>query len=149
MATNRAKPQSPSEAVLEMYAAFNRADPATVAEIIAEDVVYEDLHIFEAPMRGRAEAMNFFNKFWENCGTKLHFIVDGITTNDPTCCGVMWHMEHKGSHFPYSKGCSFYKFENTNGKLKLVYGRDVMEPAKKHGLGGLGAIKGVLDQHES
>ncbi|KAH7442278.1 hypothetical protein KP509_03G079900 [Ceratopteris richardii] len=93
--------------------------------------------------------MNFLNKFWENCGTKLNFILDGITTNDPTCCGIMWHMEHKGDHFPCSKGCSFYKFENRNGKLKLVYGRDVMEPVHKHGLGGLEAIKGVLDRHES
>ncbi|KAH7442279.1 hypothetical protein KP509_03G080000 [Ceratopteris richardii] len=155
MAAHQSRPQSASDVILEMYAAINRSDSAAVGEFLAEDVVYDDLHIFEEPMHGRAEVLNFFNKFFEKSGSQLVFILDGITRNDPTCCGIMWHMahlfsvgtvEHKGDHFPCSRGCSFYRFENRNGKLQLVYGRDIQEPAKKHGLAGLEAIRSVLDQ---
>ncbi|PWA39669.1 Polyketide cyclase SnoaL-like domain-containing protein [Artemisia annua] len=41
--------------------------------------------------------------------------------------------EWKGKPFPFSKGCCFYRLKVVDGQRKIIYARDVVEPAAKPG----------------
>ncbi len=72
-------------------------------------------------------------------------MVDDITGADKKKVGVIWHVELESDKegfvaLPFSRGCSFYEL-NDNGKI--VYARDLVEPASKPGPAALGAISAI------
>ncbi|KAF3790209.1 hypothetical protein EJ110_NYTH16897 [Nymphaea thermarum] len=133
---------SPAELVRRFYDGINGRNLESVEELIAENCVYEDL-IFPRPFVGRKAILEFFKKFTESISADLQFVIDDISGDDSSAVGVTWHLEWKGRSFPFSKGCSFYRCEVSNGKRKIIYGRDSVEPALKPGELALSAIRGV------
>ncbi|KAL8166759.1 hypothetical protein V2J09_008258 [Rumex salicifolius] len=109
---------SASEVVRQFYDGINRRDLPAVEGLIAENCVYEDL-IFPRPFVGRKNIMAFFEKFI-HLSIDLQFAIDDISTEDSSAIGVKWHFEYKGTPFPFSKGCSFYRLEMINGTRQIV-----------------------------
>lgn len=135
-------PRSASEIVREFYSRINSRELEFVGELIAANCVYDDL-VFPQPMVGRKDILDFFKKFTDATSIDLQFVIDDITSQDPSAVGVTWHLEWRGKPFPFSKGCSFYRCEIFNGKRQIIYGRDSVEPATKPGNMALVAIKAV------
>ncbi|CAN6475638.1 unnamed protein product [Victoria cruziana] len=133
---------SPAELVRRFYDGINGRDLESVEELIADDCIYEDL-IFPRPFVGRKDILDFFKKFTDSITGDLQFVIDDISGDDSSVVGVTWHLEWRGRSFPFSKGCSFYRCKMSNGKRKIVYGRDSVEPAVKPAELALGALKGM------
>ncbi|KAL4583235.1 hypothetical protein LXL04_007803 [Taraxacum kok-saghyz] len=123
---------SASDVVRRFYEGINSRDLSTVVDLIAEDCVYEDL-VFPQPFIGRKAILEFFEKFIYTISQDLQFAIDDISGEDTSAVGVTWHLEWKGKQFPFSKGCSFYRLQVVNGERKIIYGRDIVEPALKPG----------------
>ncbi|XP_027913770.1 uncharacterized protein LOC114173512 [Vigna unguiculata] len=121
---------SASAVVRNFYGGINAHDVDSVEYLIAENCVYEDL-VFPQPFVGRKEILEFFKKFTNSTSKDLQFVIDDLSTKDPSSVGVIWHLEWKGKPFPFSKGCSFYRLEVINGRRQITYGRDCVEPAIK------------------
>ncbi|KAL0540898.1 hypothetical protein IC582_020921 [Cucumis melo] len=134
--------RSASHVVREFYDGVNRHDLASVEPLIAENCVYEDL-VFSRPFVGRKDILLFFKKFNDSISKDLQFVIDDISTEDSSALGVLWHLEWKGKEFPFSKGCSFYRLADVDGKKQIIYARDSVEPAFKPGEMALTAIRGV------
>ncbi|XP_054811620.1 uncharacterized protein LOC129312871 isoform X2 [Prosopis cineraria] len=111
---------SASEVVRNFYGRINAHDVDSVEDLIAENCVYEDL-IFPQPFVGRKEILAFFRKFTTSTSKDLQFVIDDLSTNDPSSVGVIWHLEWKGRPFPFSKGCSFYRLDVNNGKRQIMF----------------------------
>ncbi|KAI3767559.1 hypothetical protein L2E82_17773 [Cichorium intybus] len=133
---------SASDVVRRFYDGINSRNLSSVVDLIAEDCVYEDL-VFPQPFIGRKAILEFFEKFIYTISQDLQFAIDDISGEDTSAIGVTWHLEWKGKPFPFSKGCSFYRLEVVNGQRKIIYGRDIVEPAVKPGDLALVAIRGV------
>ncbi|KAI3522271.1 hypothetical protein L1887_11782 [Cichorium endivia] len=133
---------SASDVVRRFYDGINSRNLSSVVDLIAEDCVYEDL-VFPQPFIGRKAILEFFEKFIYTISQDLQFAIDDISGEDTSAVGVTWHLEWKGKPFPFSKGCSFYRLEVVNGQRKIIYGRDIVEPAVKPGDLALVAIRGV------
>ncbi|CAH9126697.1 unnamed protein product [Cuscuta epithymum] len=134
--------ESASSVVRKFYSGINSRDLAAVESLIAENCVYEDL-IFPQPFVGRKAILDFFEKFIYSVGHDLQFVIDDISEEDSSAVGVTWHLEWKGRHFPFSKGCSFYRLDAIDGQRQIQYGRDGVEPTFKPGETALVAIRGV------
>ncbi|KAF4346535.1 uncharacterized protein LOC115705027 [Cannabis sativa] len=130
------------EVVRKFYGGINGRDLPSVADLISDNCVYEDL-IFSRPFVGRKDILDFFESFTNLIDKDLQFVIDKITTQDSSAVGVTWHLEWKGKPFPFSRGCSFYQLEVINGKRLITYGRDSVEPAIKPGKAALVIIRGV------
>ncbi|XP_047176010.1 uncharacterized protein LOC124843325 [Vigna umbellata] len=133
---------SASAVVRNFYGGINAHDVDSVQYLIADNCVYEDL-VFPQPFVGRKEILEFFKKFTNSTSKDLQFVIDDLSTKDPSSVGVIWHLEWKGKPFPFSKGCSFYRLEVINGRRQITYGRDCVEPAIKPGDATLTAIRSV------
>lgn len=133
---------SASDVVRRFYYGINSRNLSSVVELIAEDCVYEDL-VFPQPFVGRKAILEFFEKFIYTISQDLQFVIDDISGEDTSAVGVTWHLEWKGKPFPFSKGCSFYRLKVVDGQRKIIYGRDIVEPAAKPGDFALAAIRGV------
>ncbi|XP_071731377.1 uncharacterized protein [Rutidosis leptorrhynchoides] len=133
---------SASDIVTRFYGGINSRDLSTVADLIAEDCVYEDL-VFPQPFVGRKAILEFFESFTNSISQDLQFVIDDISGEDTSAVGVTWHLAWKGKPFPFSKGCSFYRLQVVDGRRKIIYGRDIVEPAVKPGDFALVAIRGV------
>ncbi|KAI3758682.1 hypothetical protein L6452_06253 [Arctium lappa] len=133
---------SASDVVRRFYDGINYRNLSTVVDLIADDCVYEDL-VFTQPFVGRKAILEFFEKFIYTINQDLQFAIDDISGEDTSAVGVTWHLEWKGKPFPFSKGCSFYRLEVVDGRRKIIYGRDIVEPAVKPGDLALVAIRGV------
>ncbi|XP_042439533.1 uncharacterized protein LOC122024880 isoform X2 [Zingiber officinale] len=131
-----------ADVVKDFYGGINCRDFLAVESLIAEDCVYEDL-VFAQPFVGRKAILEFFKKFTKTTSTDLQFVIDDISKEDSLAVGVTWHLEWRRKPFPFSKGCSFYRFEVREGKRQIVYGRDCVEPAVKPGDLALVVIQGV------
>ena len=75
----------------------------------------------------------------------IRFVVDDITGNDTRRVGVIWHVELESEKegfvtLPFSRGCSFYELNEAG---KIIYARDLVEPASKPGPAALGAISAI------
>ncbi|PON99244.1 Polyketide cyclase SnoaL-like domain containing protein [Trema orientale] len=133
---------STAEVVRKFYGGINGRDLSSVADLISDDCVYEDL-IFPRPFVGRKEILDFFENFMDFVEKDLQFVIDKLSTEDSSAVGVTWHLEWKGKTFPFSRGCSYYELEVINGKRQIIYGRDSVEPAIKPGKAALVIIRGV------
>ncbi|KAK8949617.1 hypothetical protein KSP39_PZI006135 [Platanthera zijinensis] len=131
-----------SQVVRDFYDGINRRDLGFVESLIGEDCVYEDL-IFSKPFVSRKAIMEFFKKFTESISSELQFVIDDISTEDTSAAGVTWHLEWRGRTFPFSKGCSFYRLEVLDGARKIIYARDIVEPAIKPGAAALAIISSL------
>ncbi|XP_062092342.1 uncharacterized protein LOC133798153 isoform X2 [Humulus lupulus] len=132
--------ESAAEVVRKFYGGINGRDLPSVADLISDSCVYEDL-IFSRPFVGRKDILEFFESFTNLIDKDLQFVIDKITTQDSSALGVTWHLEWKGKPFPFSRGCSFYQLEGINGKRMITYGRDSVEPAIKPGKAALVIIR--------
>ncbi|KAL8248972.1 hypothetical protein R6Q59_005840 [Mikania micrantha] len=133
---------SASDVVRRFYDGINSRNLSTVVDLIADDCVYEDL-VFPQPFVGRKAILEFFEKFIYTISQDLQFSIDDISGEDTSAVGVTWHLEWKGKPFPFSKGCSFYRLKVVDGCRKIIYGRDIVEPALKPGDFALVAIRSV------
>ncbi|KAI7756332.1 hypothetical protein M8C21_003104 [Ambrosia artemisiifolia] len=133
---------SGSDVVRKFYDGINSRNLSTVVDLIADDCVYEDL-VFPQPFVGRKAILDFFEKFIYTISQDLQFVIDDISGEDTSAVGVTWHLEWRGKPFPFSKGCSFYRLKVVDGRRKIIYGRDIVEPAAKPGDFALVAIRSV------
>ena len=113
--------------VREMYERINARDVDGALACVDENVVYEDFN-FPAPFRGKAAVKKLFEESCEGIPDDLTFVIDASTCGGDAV-GLTWHVELMGEAFPNARGCSFYRVDETNGKL--VYARDCVESPLK------------------
>lgn len=77
------------DVALAYYENYNDKNIEGVLELIAEDVVYEDL-IYQEPFRGRDAVKAYFNKIEQLVPKDIKFVVEDITDGDPKRVGVRW-----------------------------------------------------------
>ncbi|CAO2180491.1 unnamed protein product [Urochloa humidicola] len=106
------KTKTAAEVVREFYDGVNRRDLAAVEPLIAEGCVYEDL-VFPRPFVGRDQIVGFFGEFMGTISPDLQFVIDDISDEDSAAVGVTWHLEWRGRPFPFSRGCSFYRLQES------------------------------------
>ena len=116
--------------IKSLYQAINRRDISAAIDCIDDECIYEDLN-FPQPFRGKAAVQQLFEESFRGVPDDLLFVIDDITTGDPSSTGVLWHVELDGIPFPNGRGVSFYRLSETTGKL--VFARDVVEPPIKPG----------------
>ena len=123
--------------VREMYERINARDVDGALACVDENVVYEDFN-FPAPFRGKAAVKKLFEESCEGIPDDLTFVIDASTCGGDAV-GLTWHVELMGEAFPNARGCSFYRVDETNGKL--VYARDCVESPLKPGEASFGIIR--------
>jgi len=118
--------KAPKEQIRAMYNAFNARDGQAVADLLADDVVYEDLLLGEATIcRGKrafTQALEFHPAFVSkklNLPLDLKLVVDKVACDGMHSVGVEWHVEVDGKPFPLSRGLSLAT-TNAEGKLERV-----------------------------
>ena len=154
------------------YDSYNRRDIPALLELFDRDVQYHDLAVYDQPFVGIDELKAYFRKIENLVPADIRFVVDDITSNDTDAVGVMWCVlsrcyspppPHALAHsrvvfdrslsrhvellsdvegfvtLPFSRGASFYKLKDG----KIVYARDLVEPANKPGPAALGAISAI------
>ncbi|XP_002980066.2 uncharacterized protein LOC9649607 [Selaginella moellendorffii] len=129
------------DTVRQFYSAINHRQLEIAGDLIASDCVYEDL-VFSKPFVGRKAIIELFETFTSSVGPEVSFVIDEISDGNLSV-GVTWHLDWRGNVFPFSKGCSFYRCEDVSGDYKIVYGRDIVEPAFKINSVALKAIGAV------
>lgn len=77
------------DVALAYYENYNNKDIDGVLQLIAEDVVYEDL-IYQEPFRGRDAVKAYFDKIERLVPKDIKFVVEDITDGDPKRVGVRW-----------------------------------------------------------
>jgi len=117
---------TPKQQIRALYDAFNARDGRAVADLLADDVVYEDLLLGESTIcRGKAAfsgALEWHPAFVSkklNLPFDLQLIVDKVACDGEKSVGVEWHVEVDGKPFPLSRGLSLAT-TNSEGKLERV-----------------------------
>jgi hypothetical protein len=118
--------RTPKQQIRALYDAFNARDGPAVADLLAEDIVYEDLLLGEATIcRGKAAfsgALEWHPAFVSkklNLPFDLQLVVDRVACDGSRSVGVEWHVEMDGKPFPLSRGLSLAT-TNAEGKLERV-----------------------------
>ncbi|KAK9826114.1 hypothetical protein WJX81_004563 [Elliptochloris bilobata] len=125
------------DVILEYYKRYNAGDVDGVMELMAPDCQYHDM-IYLEPFRGHKEIRGYFDKVTATVPSDLKFAIEDITDNDTRAVGVKWHVEVDGNEFPFSRGASFYELDSEG---RIVYARDLVEPAVKPGGSALLGLK--------
>mmetsp|Transcript_5584 Transcript_5584/g.16443 ORF Transcript_5584/g.16443 Transcript_5584/m.16443 type:complete len:218 (-) Transcript_5584:22-675(-) len=123
----RRRPITPKRQIKALYAAFNARDAPAVADLLADDVVYEDLLLGASTIcRGKAAfagALRFHPAFVSSqLGLpmgRLELVVDDVACDGARSVGVEWHVEIDGRPFPLSRGLSLATLD-ADGKLSRV-----------------------------
>jgi ketosteroid isomerase-like protein len=120
-----------SEVLVKFYDAYNNGDLEQLEKVLAEDVSYHDMAVFDEPFKGRPKAMAFFKECLSTFPPGVKFVVDDVA-GDERACGSIWHLEKDGVEFPFSRGCSFH---TVNDKGQILTARDLVEsPLKPNNL---------------
>ena len=132
------KPQTTaSEVLTRFYAAYNAGDLDGLRELLAEDVEYHDMAVFDEPFVGREAALSFFAQCISTLPKGVKFVVDDVA-GDERACGSLWHLEKDGEAFPFSRGCSFH---TVNDRGQIVTARDLVEsPVKPNSIAALSIL---------
>ena len=118
--------------VQSMYGAINERNVAKAMDLIDPDCLYQDLN-FNQPFQGKAAVEQLLTESCQGIPADLQFVIDDITTGDCLSVGVLWHVELDGIPIPNGRGVSFCRISETTGKL--IFARDLVEPAIKPGKG--------------
>ena len=116
---------------LAFFDAWNQRDMTTAVGLFSEDVQYEDTvypDIFDGRNQLRAHLLRVADALPES----FQFVVDDFSSGpeDAEAIGVKWHVESNGNQLPFTRGCSFYKF---NAAGEICSGFDLVEPSLKPG----------------
>jgi len=122
-----------ADVAMRYFEAWNRREMDVAADQFAEDGIYEDL-VYPDAFRDRDSFKRHLERVRDRVPPSVQFVVDGISRGDEQFTGVAWHVEIQGRSFPNTRGASFYRCKRCqDGRLRLVYGRDLVEPASKPG----------------
>ena len=58
--------------------------------LMAEDVAYHDLALYQEPFRGKDAVRTYFEKVTATVPGDLKFTLEHITSGDPNAVGVRW-----------------------------------------------------------
>ena len=116
---------------LAFFDAWNRRDMTAAVSLFSEDVVYEDT-VYPDVFDGREQLRAHLLRVADALPESFQFVVDDFSSgaDDAEAIGVKWHVESNGNQLPFTRGCSFYKF-NTMGEI--CSGFDLVEPSLKPG----------------
>jgi len=107
------------------FEAWNRRDMDAAASLFTNDVEYDDT-VFPEPFSGSENLKRHLKKCADVFPATFSFEVDDIVSNDGKAL-VKWHVENDGTALPFSRGCSFYEFDQFGRQIKR--GIDIVEPA--------------------
>ena len=69
---------------------YNSGDVEAVMALMAEDVAYHDLALYQEPFRGKEAVRAYFEKVTATVPGDLKFTLEHITSGDPNAAGVRW-----------------------------------------------------------
>lgn len=115
-------------------------------ECFSENCTYDDTQYSE-PFEGKESLRNHLYRVASLLPMSFEFVIDDMAVSSPSNnegkkIGVQWHVESNGNELPFTRGCSFYKLDETSNLIES--GFDVPEPAViKPGDSGLVLISSV------
>ena len=120
-----------SATCVAFFEAWNRRDMSAAIDLFSEDVVYEDTvypDVFETKEALRSHLLRVADALPDS----FQFVVDDLSSGpaDAASVGVRWHVESNGSPLPFTRGVSFYTFDDSG---KINTGFDLVEPSLKPG----------------
>lgn len=118
--------------IQSIYEAINDRNVAKAMDFIDPDCLYQDLN-FARPFQGKAEVEELLMQSCQKMPIDLQFVIDDITTGDSKAVGILWHVELGDIPLPNGRGVSFCRISEKTGKL--IFARDLVEPAIKPGKG--------------
>ncbi|KAK9944037.1 hypothetical protein M0R45_009621 [Rubus argutus] len=112
-------PPSVLELAKDFYRAINSKDINQLEPLLADDCQYQDL-VFYVPFEGKKEGViPFFAKMMDAMGPNVHFVIDNATEGAKLTASVIWHLEWKDKVVPFATGCTFFEYEEFEGRLLL------------------------------
>uniref|UniRef100_A0A0G4GCQ7 SnoaL-like domain-containing protein n=1 Tax=Chromera velia CCMP2878 TaxID=1169474 RepID=A0A0G4GCQ7_9ALVE len=123
-----------ADVALLYFDSYNQKNMTKAASVLAKEAVYEDM-VYPGAFTSQREFEEHLRRVERNTPAELKFNVDAISRGDEEFTGVAWHVEIDGRPFPNARGASFYRCKRSeeDGLLRVVYGRDLVEPASKPG----------------
>ncbi|CAH2080189.1 unnamed protein product [Thlaspi arvense] len=130
------------DAVMKFYSSINEKNKDRLSSCISKDCFIDDFS-FAKPLRGKNEAMKFFEELVKSMGQNVKFCVENVCEGDGYTVAVNWHLEWKGRKIPFTRGCSFYEFTEEGGKLVIRTARILIESPIKPGGIALTLLKNI------
>ncbi|KAA8497906.1 hypothetical protein FVE85_5491 [Porphyridium purpureum] len=130
--------ESATNCVESFYDAWNRGSIDDMMLCIADDAEYEDA-IFPSPFKGKAQVQQLFEKIMKLFPQNAEFMVDSIADGGKAA-GCKWHVELNGKPLPFSRGNSFYEFDDA---FRIRRAFETPEPFIKNGNVVLGLLSVV------
>ncbi|MEW5301554.1 MAG: hypothetical protein WDW36_004407 [Sanguina aurantia] len=130
------------EVLYRYYECYNAGDLASIEPLIAQDVSYHDMAIYEEPFEGKQEFMAYLRRVKATVPSDIKFVIDDATDGDSSRVGIMWHVEcgPANTPFPFSRGCSFY---TVNDRGQITHARDLVESPNKPGAAALQLLAAI------
>ncbi len=95
--------------VEQYFAAWNRRDISEASQLFATDCIMNDMQ-YETAFYGREELTNHLLRVKDCLPTTFNFRVDDIVSTSNKA-GALWHVENNESSLAFTRGCSFYTFD--------------------------------------
>lgn len=73
-----------------LHSRYNSGDVEAVMALMAEDVAYHDLALYQEPFRGKDAVRAYFQMVTATVPGDLKFTLEHITSGDPHAVGVRW-----------------------------------------------------------
>lgn len=125
-ANEEEKRTTPRRQIQRLYQAFNSRDAAGVADVLSEDILYEDLLLGDTTIcRGKESfkrALEFHPAFVSSrldLPFQVELVVDQVACDSKKSVGVEWHVEWNGKPIPLGRGLSLATLDD-DGKLNRV-----------------------------
>ena len=122
--TSPGPPGAPSAQMARLYEAFNRFDAEGVADLMADDGVYEDLLLGETTIcRGKAmltKALRWHPAFLLQDLIDVRVVVDDYACDGHERVGVEWHVQISDQRLPLGRGLTHARIDPETGKLLRV-----------------------------
>ncbi|PIA34262.1 hypothetical protein AQUCO_03800091v1 [Aquilegia coerulea] len=121
-----------TDVVVQFYDCINDKNLKMINELISDDCCFED-YSFIQPFHGKKEVAHFYEDLTECMGKNVKFIIQSVCQGDNLSVAISWHLEWKGKHIPFTRGCSFYECSKQGDKLLIEHARAIIESPIKPG----------------
>lgn len=104
---------TPGNVIEQYFTAWNRRNISDASLLFAIDCIMKDMQ-YDTAFFGREELTNHLLRVKDCLPVSFNFVVDDIVSTSNKA-GALWHVENNGSPLAFTRGCSFYTFDEQGG----------------------------------
>ncbi|KAL7442675.1 hypothetical protein ACHAXH_009855 [Discostella pseudostelligera] len=107
------KNDAPRSIIEQYFTAWNRRNIADASLLFATDCIMKDMQ-YDTAFFGREDLTKHLLRVKDCLPSSFNFVVDDIVSTSNKA-GALWHVENNGSPLAFTRGCSFYTFDEQKG----------------------------------